>query len=143
MARTELGAEDLKSIRTSFLNITSLFLGKQQVESRYVGCLMKWAVQLQFRDDDLRYIEENFDKMAFEMPETNEDKLNAIFNLVHMIYLDNVVEDIELEVASIYAEHLGFEKYVVSEVFQNIATAIYDGKTPHEVKNDIRYLIGL
>lgn len=132
---------ELNSIRTSFLNIAALFLGKDTIETKYVGCLMKWAVQLQFKDEDLRYVEENFDKLAFEMPETTQDKLNAIFDLVHMIYLDNVVEDIELEVASIYAEHLGFKKHVVSEVFQNIATAPYDGKTVNEVKDDIQYLI--
>jgi hypothetical protein len=43
-----------------------------------------------------------------------------------MIYLDEVVEDIELEVATIYAQKLGFRAAIVSELFNSIATADYD-----------------
>ena len=139
--KDELSAQELNSVKESYFNILALFLGKPQVESKFVACLLKWAVQLEFGREDLRKVEEHFQQMVFNMPENNEEKARAIFDLVHMIYMDNVVEDIELEVAGIYAEQLGFKKYIVGELFQSIATAQYDGKTIHEVKEEIKQLV--
>lgn len=137
----ELSPSELESVKTSYLNILALFLGKESVESKYVACLLKWAVQLEFSREDIRKVEEHFNQMVFSMPKSNDDKINSIFDLVQMIYLDNIVEDIELEVASIYAEQLGFKKYVVGEMFQSIATAPYDGKSIDDVKKEIKILI--
>lgn len=141
MGNLVLSENDLDSIRRSFLNITALFLSKGTVDSKYVGCLMKWAVQLQFKGNDLRYIEDNFHKLGFEMPETTNEKIDAIFDLVYMIYLDDIIEDIELEVTSIYAEHLGLNGYIVSEILQFITTAQYEGKTIKMIKGDIHNIL--
>ncbi len=54
-----------------------------------------------------------------------------------MIYLDEVVEDIELEVATIYAEKLGFKPAIVSELFKSIATAAYDQSRQRDVHNEV------
>ncbi len=139
--KKELTQAELSSVKRSYLNILALFLGKPKVESKYVACLLKWAVQLDFGPEDLREVEEHFNQMKFQMPEDTNHKIDSIFDLVQMIYLDNIVEDIELEVASIYAEQLGFKKYIVGEMFQSIATAPYDGKSIDSVKKEIRSLI--
>ena len=47
-----------------------------------------------------------FHNLKFTSVDDKVEKLEAIYHLVYMIYLDEVVEDIELEVASIYAENL-------------------------------------
>jgi hypothetical protein len=52
-------------------------------------------------------------------------------HLVHMIYLDQMVEDSELEVASIYASRLGFKEGMVGDLFKSIATIEFD-RTSHE-----------
>ena len=137
-----MSKEDLISVRKSFLNILTLFLGREKVESKYVGCLLKWAVQLQFEGEDLRDIETNFHKMAFSMPVTPTEKLDSIIDLVRMIYLDNIVEDIELEVASVYAEQLGFERYAVSEILQGLSAGQVKGEGIEEVKDDLKRIIG-
>jgi len=54
-----------------------------------------------------------------------------------MIYLDRVVEDNELEVATIYAEKLGFDAYVVNELFKSIATADYYENEPRDVRQEV------
>jgi hypothetical protein len=54
-----------------------------------------------------------------------------------MIYLDKVVEDVELEVATIYAQKLGFEASIVSELFKSIATAAYDETRPRNVHQEV------
>lgn len=140
---SELTEDELKSIKKSFFNILALFLKEENVQSRYVGCLMKWSAQLNLSQKDLHHIEDNFDQLQFTSPATKLEKLQSVYHLVHMIYLDNVVEDIELEVATMYAERLGFQSSVVSELFKAIATAPFDGKKTSDVENEISEFLSM
>ena len=54
-----------------------------------------------------------------------------------MIQLDKVVEDTELEIATIYAKRLGFPASTVAELFKSITTAAYDGDTPRDARKEI------
>jgi hypothetical protein len=123
---TDLTKDQLQSVKKSYLNILALFLGQDKIESRYLRCLLKWGFQLHLNPDDLRHANIDISSLKFSHPEEKVEKLESIYHLVYMIYLDEVVEDIELEVATIYAEKLGFKSNVVSELFKSIATADYD-----------------
>lgn len=130
--------EEYESIKRSYFNILALFLSKESVESKYVACLLKWSAQLNLSQKDLHMIEEDFDRIPFELPNEKVERLEAIYHLVHMIYLDNIVEDIELEVASIYAQNLGFKPYIVADLFKSIATAPFDGTSTAKVRDEVK-----
>jgi hypothetical protein len=87
--------------------------------------------------DDLKQADVDISHLKFEHPEDKVEKLEAIYHLVYMIYLDEVVEDVELEVSTIYAQKLGFKSDVVSELFKSIATAKYDLSKPQNVKQEV------
>ncbi|MEO1052507.1 MAG: hypothetical protein AAFX87_17880 [Bacteroidota bacterium] len=132
-----LSDQELRSIKKSYFNLLALFLHDEYVKSRYVGCMLKWAAQLNLSTEDLQLVQDNFEQIEFEMPNTKVDKVEAIYHLVYMIYLDNVVEDAELEVANAFAQRLGFEPHVVGELFSAIATAPEDGKSHNEVRDEV------
>lgn len=136
MTDQHLTKEQIHSIKKSYLNILGLFLGKEQLESRYLRCLLKWGFQLHLNPDDLKQANIELSDLEFSPPEKLQ-KLEAIYHLVYMIYLDKVVEDIELEVATIFAEKLGFKPSVVRELFQSIATAVYDQSRPRNVRQEV------
>jgi hypothetical protein len=133
----KLTNEQLQSIKKSYLNIVGLFLENEKIESRFLRCLLKWGFQLNLNPADLQSAQADISNLGFIQPEDKISRLESIYHLVFMIYLDNVVEDIELEVATIYAEKLGFKSYVVSELFQSIVTAKYDEDKPHTVREEI------
>lgn len=138
-----LGKEELASIKQSYFNILALFLSESAVESKYVACLLKWSAQLNLSQDDLHHIEDNFDNLSYQIPDSKVERMEAIYHLVHMIYLDNVVEDIELEVATIYASKLGFKPFMVGELFKAIATAPFDGKSTSEVRKEVEDFLAM
>ncbi len=139
----DLAQEELQSIKNSFFNILALFLSHDKIESKYVACLMKWSAQLNLSQEDLHKIEGEFDQIDFNEIEGKIERMEAIYHLVHMIYLDNIVEDIELEVASLYAEKLGFQPSVVGELFKAIATAPFDGSSTSEVRSNVEDFLKL
>lgn len=137
MNQSGLTKEQLLSVRESYFNILAMFFEREAIESRFTRCLLKWGFQLHLHPEDLNAAaHRNLDDLMFRTPDRVE-RLEAIYHLVYMIYLDRVVEDVELEVAIIYAERLGFRGEVVSELFKSIATADYDQSNPHTVRQEV------
>ena len=134
---TDLTNEQLQSIKKSYFNILALFLGQDKLESRYLRCLLKWGFQLHLSADDLRHANVDISHLKFTHPEEKIERLESLYHLVYMIYLDEVVEDIELEVATTYAQKLGFRSAIVSELFNSIATADYDEIMTRNVRKEV------
>jgi hypothetical protein len=132
-----LDISHLESLKKSYFNILSLFLGQDKVESRYVHCLLKWGFHLHLNPDDIKTVGEDLDQIKFSKPDEKIERLEAIYHLVQMIYMDKVVEDVELEVATIYAEKLGFKPSIVSGLFHSIATATYDNADTRDVRKEV------
>ena len=129
--------EHLDSVKKSYFNILALFLGNENIESRFLRCLLKWGFQLKLTPDDLRSADVDMTNLKFTTIGDKVEKLEAIYHLVYMIYLDEVVEDIELEVATTYAKELGFQSNVVSELFKSIATEPYDQASERNVRQEV------
>ena len=140
---TDLAKEHLDSVKKSYFNIVALFLGHEKIESRFLRCLLKWGFQLHLTTDDLRNADVDISHLKFTSVGDKVEKLEAIYHLVFMIYLDEVVEDIELEVATIYAKELGFKSNVVSELFKNIATEPYDQASERNVRQEVMEFLSL
>lgn len=132
-----LSGTNIESVKKSYFNILALFLSSEKIDSRYVRCLLKWGFQLQLNPQDVKNAGEDLSMIQFSKPEEKLERLEAIYHLVHMIHLDKVVEDVELEVATVYAETLGFKPSVVSGLFQSIATADYDDFPSRDVRKEV------
>ncbi len=128
-----LNESDTASVKKSYLHLLKLFLDKESIKSRYMKCLLKWGMHLRLDKYDLK----DLDQAETYAAASDEKKAEAIYHLVYMIYLDNKVEDVELEVASIYAETLGFEKSFVADLFKSLVTATADGANPRDVQEEI------
>lgn len=132
-----LNKEHLDSVKGSYFNILGLFLNSEKMQSRYLRCLLKWGFQLHLNPEDMRKANIDLATLAYRQPKDKVEKLEAIYHLVYMIYLDEVIEDVELEVAAIYAKTLGFKPTIVSDLFKSIATLDYDGTTQRNVHSEV------
>jgi hypothetical protein len=135
--KRHLNKEHLASVKKSYFNILALFLNEDKMESRYLRCLLKWGFELNLTPEDLRTANVDMASLTYLHPAEKVEKLEAIYHLVYMIYLDEVVDDIELEVASIFAQTLGFKPSVVSDLFKAIATQAYDQSKPRDVRAEV------
>jgi len=129
--------DQAEAVKKSFLNLLGPLLGQDQVESRYARCLLKWSLQLGLSPDDLAKARVDFSNISFSLPTETRDKVEAIYHLVYMICLDQVVEDVELEVASLYALKLGFPRSIVCDVLNAIVTADIDGVPAGEFREQV------
>jgi len=130
-------ATSLNSVKQSYFNILAFFLEGQKMETRFVKCMIKWGIQLELSQTDFDGPQNKFENLQFAQPSDKVGRLEAIYHLVQMIYIDNVVEDVELEVASIYAEKLGFKRQIVGELFKSIATRDSDGASSLNIHKEV------
>ncbi len=124
------------SVKQSYYNILAFFLERDVMETRFVRCLIKWGLQLKLSQVDIDAAKK-VGELQFALPKDKVDRLEAVYHLVQMIYMDKVVEDVELEVASIYAEKLGFKRHVVGDLFKSIATRDSDGAIPENIRQEV------
>ena len=127
----------IHSLKESYFNLLASFLEHDTIDSRYVRVLLKWGFQLKLVPEDITAPSKELEQITFVNPPDKVARLEAIFNLVQMIYLDKVVEDVELELAGIYAEKLGFKKEVVADLFKSIATESTDEASPTNVRKEV------
>lgn len=132
-----LSKEQTDSIKKSYLNMVGLFLDEGKVDGRHLSCLLKWAIELGLNPDDLRKANVDMSRLRFLNPSSQLEKVEAVYHLVHMICLDHVVEDVELEVASVYAEKLGFRRSLVSDLLKSIVTADTDGAPVGDIRRQV------
>ncbi len=133
----EVDDVEKEKIKQSYFNLLAMFFSMPQVDSRFARCFIKWSVQMGISSDDIVKLGKDLIQLTYSSPKTHDEKLKSVYHLVYMIYLDRVIEDVELEVAMIYAERIGLNKIVVAKLFQSIATAASDGITPEMLEKEV------
>jgi len=136
---TETSGADIGKVKKSYFNLLAVMMTSPSIESKFIRCLVKWGIQLGVNVEDLKELE----KATAIIPSDKPDRLEALYHLIYMIYLDRVVEDIELEVATAYAEKLGFKKELVGDLFKSIATVGYDSYSVQDVHKEVEDFLKL
>ena len=137
MIDLQLNEEEYQDVKKAFFNIFSFFLSTEPDSVEFHDCIYKWGIQLGVGKDVLDFFVSEPSTIHFEKPETRLKSLEQVYDLVYMIYLDGIVEDVELKVASKFAQSLGFEQYIVGELLKSIVTAPYDGLSGSDVRKEL------
>jgi len=130
---------DIDKVKKSYFNLLAVMMTSPKIESKYIRCLVKWGIQLGVNAEDLKELE----KTNATLPSDKAGQLEVLYHLIYMIYLDKVVEDIELEVATAYAEKLGLQKELVGDLFKSIATLGYDNYSVQDVHKEVEDFLKL
>lgn len=126
------------SVKKSFFNIYFLFLNQSSVSPDVVDCLIKWGLQLGLSEEELKINKKS--PAEFVLP-NKQEALEQVFDLVYFIYQDGIVEDVELNLASQFAEKLGFPPYIVGDLLKAIVTAPHDGSPATQVRKELHQVL--
>ncbi len=143
MKNLDLKPEEVTSIKKSLKNIYALFLSRETIKPQYLTCVIKWGLQLQLKAEEVSHVIDQIDKDSFEIPKDEVEVIQSIYDLVHLIYLDDKVEDLELEVATVYTQALGYKPHLVGDILKTILTAPYDGLKDESIKQEIKVLASM
>jgi len=136
---SEASVVDINKVKKSYFNLLAVLMTSPKIDSKYIRCLVKWGIQLGVNVEDLKELE----KTNAILPDDKAGRLEVLYHLIYMIYLDKVVEDIELEVATAYAEKLGLQKELVGDLFKSIATLGSDNYSVQDVHKEVEDFLKL
>ena len=136
-----LNKDEYNSVRKSFFNIFALFIKTESISSQMMDCIFKWGIQLGISRDELHFILNKPDAIQYVEPENQIEAIEHVYDIVYMIYLDGIVEDVELEVTMKYAENLGFKPHIVGDLLKAIVTAPHDGLDKTQVRKELSSLL--
>jgi hypothetical protein len=129
--------ESEEAIKVSYFNLLAAYFEQETIKTPHARCLIKWGAQLGINPQDIDDLGKGLVNSKFSFPKDEVTKLESVYHLVHMIYLDQIVEDVELEVASLYATRLGFKNGLVGDLFKSIATAEFDLSSAEDVRKEV------
>ena len=93
-------------------------------------------------ESQLKDIRNNPTGIAFEVPTDSTVKFNQLFDLVHMMSVDNAVHDEEAKLCVLYAIKFGYPRMNVKELIDTVRSNIQHGQTPVETMKRVKMLIG-
>ncbi len=86
---------------------------------------------------ELKEIQADASRVRFEVPHSEEDKFFQLYDLVHMMSVDETLHTEELRLCEIFAFKFGYRKEVVGEMIEMIRQNIKKWIGPKETMNTV------
>ena len=132
---------DQESILYSYFTILAVFANDPHTTREQFNGIYAWGKQLAVDEEELDAVARDSTTLVRYKPKDSQSSVEQLYHLVYMIYLDNVVDECEIEILMKYAEHLGFPQHIVGDIIKAILTAPADGVPVKQVKDELKVLL--
>jgi hypothetical protein len=119
-----------------YYSVVYLFYQKLNSNESVQKCFNKWAGQLKLNPPDPVNIR-NTPIIAQPHPATKSEKISAVYYLMLLICMDQVVQEEELEIAEKYAQAIGLKFGIIREIFDALLSIRNSELTPEAIEAQI------
>ncbi len=93
-------------------------------------------------ESQLKEIRQNPDQIRFEVPTDAREKFEQLYDLVHMMSIDQSIHAEEMKLSRIFAVKFGYKRELVNELVSTIQSNIENGQNVEEaMKRSARLLV--
>lgn len=103
--------------------------------------LRKIAKRNGIGESKLKSIRQNPTRIEFEIPEDDNEKFSQMYDLVHMMIVDNEVHPEEMKLCRIFAIKFGYKREKVNELLLTIKSNIENQQGPSETKKRLEWML--
>ena len=93
-------------------------------------------------ESQLKEIRKNPAGIKFEVPTDKKEKFHQLYDLVHMMSVDNAIHDEEAKLSVLFAIKFGYPRINVKELIDTIRLNIQHGQSHDETMKRVVMLIG-
>ena len=93
-------------------------------------------------ENQLKEIRKNPDGIKFEIPSDKKEKFHQLYDLVHMMSVDNAIHDEEAKLSVLFAIKFGYPRINVKELIDTIRSNIQHDQGHDETMKRVSMLIG-
>jgi uncharacterized tellurite resistance protein B-like protein len=129
-------SDEHKKVKTHLANLAALAKVDGHVDSTEMNFIVQIGQKQGLKAEDVKSLIASASSMKFELPKTDSDRFDQIFDLVEMMLADGVVDDNEMDFCIDMATRLGFRKAIVGVLVRKITMGVKDGLTRESIKKD-------
>ena len=114
--------EERTTVKSHMKNLLEMAMIDSHFDDNEYHLLKKLAKKHKVSDKELQKIQENPDKVKFEIPEDENEKFKQFYELVNMMTIDDKIMEEEVNLCKIFAKKFGYrnQEKLVNAVTQNI-----------------------
>lgn len=103
--------------------------------------LKKIAKRHRISESQLKEIQDNPDGITFEVPSDAKEKFSQLYDLVHMMVVDDFIDKEEIKLCSIFAKKFGYKEKYVDELVDAVASNIKNGQSFKDTHTRVDWLL--
>jgi len=92
-------------------------------------------------ENQLKQIRENSQGINFEVPADKKTKFYQLYDLVHMMSVDNNIHDEELKLCNLFAVKFGYKREKISELIDSVRLNIQNKQTHEETMKRVELFL--
>ena len=111
-------------------NLISLAQADDHMHKKEIELLYRIGERYGLKDWQVKKLIESKEKFELNVPDNHNDKMNLLYDLILMVYADEIVEKKEVEFCEDVARRFGLKKEIVKWLL-----GIFDKGTPPEAED--------
>ena len=128
--------EQTKRIKSHILNLGALARVDGHVDSTEMSYIIAIGKKNGLKQEEVRNLLANAHTARFEIPATDSERFDQIYDLVEMMLADGIVDDNEMDFCVEMAGKLGFKKAIVGVLVRKISVGVRDGQSRELIKQE-------
>ena len=123
--------DQAKKIKGHLLNLAALAKADGHIDEREMSFILAVGKKNGMSAADVKELVSGAKGASTELPSTDSERFDQIYDLVHMMLADGIVDENEMDFCIMMAEKLGFRKAIVGVLVRKISQGVKDG-FPHD-----------
>lgn len=132
------GKSSAKSHIKNLIEIAAADGNFDDVES---DLLQKIAKRNSISKSQLSEIKNNPNTVDFEIPEDEKEKFHQMYDLVHMMIVDNEIHHEEMKLCNLFASKFNYPKKNIEELIKTIQGNIENGNGPDDTMKRVDWML--
>lgn len=125
-----------KKIQGHLLNLAALAKADGHIDEREMSFIIAVGQKNGLNASKVKALVADAQGMSTDIPNTDSERFDQIFDLVDMMLADGIVDETEMEFCIVMAEKLGFRKAIVGVLVRKISMGVKDGFPRERIKEE-------
>ena len=128
--------EQAKKIKGHLCHLAALAKADGHIDEREMSCIITVGKKNGMAAAEVRKIVAGNTNGISELPSTDSERFDQIYDLVEMMLSDGIVDENEMDFCIMMAEKLGFRKAIVGVLVRKISQGVKDGLPEDRIKEE-------
>ena len=128
--------EQAKKIKSHLLNLAALAKADGHIDAREMNFILAVGKKNGISTSEVQALVSGSKGGNSDLPTTDSDRFDQIFDLVDMMLADGIVDENEMDFCIMMAEKLGFRKAIVGVLVRKISQGVKDGLPKERIKEE-------